>query len=149
MSTEQQRKDEDDAVRSAFREHGPFPRRWPISNEDLGAYLTAEYDISDDNESVESVEARETDPLLAAGDRETFTPTYSGYFREQVVERWYLILEPRQKRQSNLGGPKCVGLGCIVLGLILLGIIYLGSPALKAMLFPEDQNATAPVPELT
>lgn len=111
--------------------------------------MNAEYDMSDDNDSVESVEACETDPLLAADDRATVTPSYNGNFWQHVVERWYLILELRQKRRSNLVGPKCVGLSCAILGLILLGFVYLWSPVLRAMLFPEEQNATAPVQGLT
>lgn len=136
-------------MRRAFREHGPFPRKWCIPDEDLEAYLNAEYDMSDDNESIESVEAREADALLAAGDRATFTPSYQGTFRQQVVERWYLIPEPRQKRRSNIVGPKCVGLSCAILGLILLGFVYLWSPVLKTILSPEEHNATAAVQGLT
>lgn len=137
-------------MRSAFREHGPFPRRWTVSNEDLEAYLNAECDVSDDNDSGESVEGYETDPLLAAGDRATLTPSYNGNFWQIVVERWHLILEPRQKRRSSLVGLRCVGLSCVILlGSILLGLVYLRLSVLKAMLFPEEKNAAAPVQGLT
>ncbi|KAG6365964.1 hypothetical protein INS49_000140 [Diaporthe citri] len=134
MSIQQQRKDDDDDA---------------VRNEDLEAYLNAEYDMSDDDDSDEGFEGRETDPLLEAGDRAKFTPSYNGSFRQQVIERWHLILEPRQKRRFNLVGPKCWGIGCVILGLILLAFVYLSSPVLKAMLFPEEQNGTAPVQRLT
>ena len=152
MSCQQQRQDNDDAVRSAFRAHGPFPRRWPISDEDLEAYLDAEYDTSDGSGSLDSTERYETDTLGAAGDQTILVrPCSYGSFQQELLGRRYLILEPRQRSQasplSNLVRPKCVGI--FALGLVLLGTIYLGSSVLKAMLFLEEQGATSPVQSLT
>lgn len=141
MSFRQQRTENDDAVRHAFREQGPYPRRWSLSDEDLEAYLDADYDTSDGSESVESAEPRETDPLLAAGDRTTLTASsYNRPIRSRVLESYYLVLEPRQRRRrsprSSIVGPQCAGISCVVFILVLLGIIYLGLPQLRAILFP-------------
>lgn len=150
MSVQQQRRDNDDAVRNAFREQGPYPRRWSLSDEDLEANLDADYDTSEDNESVQSAEPSETDPLLAAGDRTTFTPSsYDRPIRSRVLESYYLVLEPRQRRRRspppNIVGPKCAALGCVIFILVLLGIIYLASPVLRAILFPDEQDTTLQV----
>lgn len=150
MSFRQQRTENDDAVRHAFREHGPYPRRWSLSDEDLEAYLDADYDTSDGSESVESVEPCETDPLLAAGDRTTLTASsYNTPIRSRVLESYYLVLEPRQRRRrsprSNIVELMCVGLSWIVFILVLLGIIYLGSPQLRAIIFPDEQKNTLQV----
>lgn len=152
MFTRHQRTEDDDPVRRAFRESGPFTRRWLIPDEDLEAYLGAEYDISDGSESAESVEARETNPLLAAGERTAFTrASYNGEVQRQLSERCHLILEPRKRRWrspiSSLVGSRFEGLShaavCyVVFALILLGGIYLGAPVLKARLFPEEQDTT-------
>lgn len=160
ISVRQQRKSDDDAVRSAFWEHGPFARgKWSlhVPDADLEAYLDADYDTDDESESVDSVEARETDPLLAAGDLHTrFTHAPSSRnrpVRQHVLESYYLILDPRQRRRSSpaskVARAKCTNFGLVVLGLILLGIIYLWSPVLKEMLFPEDQSIMTPVQGLT
>lgn len=154
MSAQQQRRDNDDAVRNAFREQGPYPRRWSLSDEDLEAYLDADYDTSEDNESIESAEPSETDPLLAAGNRTTFTPSsHDRPIRSRVLESYYYVLEPRQRRRrsppSNIVGPKCAALGCVVFILVLLGIIYLGSPVLRSILFPEEQGTTSQFQALT
>lgn len=158
MFTRHQRTEDGDPVRRAFREGGPFTRRWAIPDEDLEAYLSAEYDISDGSESAESVEARETEPLLAVDERTPFTRSnYNGEVRRQVLNRCHLILDPRKRKWrspiSSLVGSNCERLGhaalCyVVLALILLGGIYLGSPVLKALLFPEHQDATSTFQEL-
>lgn len=149
MAEHRQRTPDDDAVRSAFRDSGPFPQRWSFSDEDLEAYLDAEYDASDDDESVESDEPCETDPLLPVSDRKKFTPSsHDRPIRQHVLESYYRILEPRQRRRRS---PTfhLVGLGCVVLTLVVLGMIYLGLPVLRAMLFPEEQGATSQVQVLT
>lgn len=136
------RKYPDDAVRRAFREEDPFPRRWTIPDEDLEAYLGAEYDNNDDSESAESGDGFETDPPLAIRDRTTYgTFDCNGSLRQQVIQRYHLILQQPLKGRgrlsiSNLAGPRCAGIVCTVLGLALLGTIYLGFPALKELLFP-------------
>lgn len=155
MFTRYQRTEDDDPVRRAFRGSGPFTRRWAIPDEDLEAYLGAEYDISDSNESPESVEARETNPLLAAGERTPFTRSnYNGDVQRQVLARCHLILKPRNRRWrspiSCLLGTEFEGLGYVALcyvalALILLGGVYLWSPVLKTLLFPKEQDATSTV----
>lgn len=157
MSVQQQRKLDDDAVRNAFRYSGPFPQRWSFSDEDLEAYLDAEYDASDDDESDESDESAEpyeTDPLLSASDRKMFTPSSPDRpIRQHVLDSYYYILEPRQRRRRSptfdLVEPKYSCLGCIVLTLVVVGITYLGLPVLRALLFPEEQGATSQVQGLT
>lgn len=154
MAERRQRTHDDDAVRSAFRESGPFPQRWSFSDEDLEAYLDAEYDASDDDESVESAEPCETDPLLSAGDRKKFTNSSPDRpIRQHVLDSYYYILEPGQRRRRSptfdLVGPKYSCLGCIVLTLVVLGVTYLGLPMLRALLFPEEQGTTSQVQGFT
>jgi hypothetical protein len=133
---------DDDAVRRAFREHGPYVKRWSIPDEDLEAYLSAEYNNSDDSESAESVDDRTMDAPLAVRDRTTFgTFDCNENPRQQLTQRHHHMLQqPQLGRRhlsiSNLVGPKCAGIVCIVLGLALLGTIYLGFPVLKGLLFP-------------
>lgn len=136
------RKYPDDEVRRAFREAGHFPRRWTIPDEDLEAYLGAEYENSDDSESAESCDGHEVDPPLTIRDRTTYgTFDDNGSLRQQLIHEFRIVLQqPRRRRGrlslSSLAELRCASIVCIVLGLVLLGTIYLGFPTLKAFLFP-------------
>lgn len=130
----------DDEVRRAFREEGYFPRRWTIPDEDLEAYLGAEYDNSDGSESAESFDNIELDPPLAIRDRTTYgTFDGNGSLRQQLIREYRLILQhPRNTRGrlpiSNLARLRCTSIVCAVLGLVLLGTIYFGLPMLAVKL---------------
>lgn len=137
MSDQQRRRDEDEAVRKAFREHGPFNQRWPIPIEDLEAIVYPEYDT---NEGSESSESLETAPLLAGRNARKSTPgSYAQSALREVLESDPLVQRRNQSREcgSNprLVRSKCTGLGWVVLGLLFLGILYLGFPTLMELFF--------------
>lgn len=137
--------DTDDEVRRAFREQGPFSSRFrlQIPNEDLEAYLRANYDGSDGSESAESVESCNPAPPLEHPDWTTYGTFGSDRDlpRPAIDSCHEILLRSRQRggklSTSTFMGQNRAGIICVVLSLVLLGTTYLVFPMLKEALFSE------------